>query len=184
MDTVLAQDPLAQETNNFLLPNATIFVELALFLIILFVFSRWIVPPLTRALQDRQDMVRKQIEDSEESVRKLRLAQERYESALAQARGEAAKIRDDARAEAQRIREELREQADREVERIRRRGDEQLAEQRAETVRQLRAEIGGLSTQLAERIVGEPPADDGRRRSTVDRFIADLEPTPTAGGTS
>lgn len=180
MNTVLA----AAGTNNFLLPNATIFVEFALFLGILFVFSRWIVPPLTRALQDRQDMVRQQIEDSEESVRKLRLAQERYDSVLAQARGEAARIRDDARAEAQRIREELREQADREVERIRRHGDEQLAEQRTQTVHQLRAEISGLSTQLAERIVGEPLADDGRRRSTVDRFLADLEPAPTGGGAS
>ncbi len=40
---------------------------------------------------------------------------------------------------------------------------------------QLRTEIGGLATDLAGRIVGESLDDDERARRTVDRFIADLE---------
>ena len=38
----------AEENSNFLVPNATFFVELLLFLVILFIFWRFIVPPLTR----------------------------------------------------------------------------------------------------------------------------------------
>ena len=42
-------------------------------------------------------------------------------------------------------------------------------------MRQLRGEIGGLSVQLAERIIGTSLADDGRRRDTVDAFLAELD---------
>jgi len=171
-------------TTNFLLPNSTFIVELLIFLVILFVFHRYIVPPLSRALKQRQDMVRKQAEDREKAARAVQEAQERYSSALADARAEAASIRDDARAEAARVRAELREQADQEVERIQRQGGEQLAAQRAEAMRRLRSELGGLSVQLAERVVGESFDDDGRRRSTVERFLAELERTPASGGTN
>jgi len=180
VSTVLAQGG----TTNFLLPNSTFIVELLIFLVILFVFHRYIVPPLSRALKQRQDMVRKQAEDREKAARAVQEAQERYSSALADARAEAASIRDDARAEAARVRAELREQADQEVERIQRQGGEQLAAQRAEAMRRLRSELGGLSVQLAERVVGESFDDDGRRRSTVERFLAELERTPASGGTN
>lgn len=173
---------MAAETNNFLVPNATMIVEFLLFLIILFVFYRFIVPPLTKAMGERQEMLRRQAEEREEAARKLAEAQKRYDTALAEARGEAAKIRDEARADAQRIREEMREATDREVEAIRRRGDEQLAEQRRRAVTDLRSEIGGLSTLLAGRILGEPMGSEGPRRSTIDSFLADLEQKQTAGG--
>lgn len=166
---------LAQESNNFLLPNATFFAELFAFAIILWVLYKYVMPPLTKAVKQRQDMIQKQIEDAEETARKLRAAEERYESALAEARTEAAKIRDAARADADKLREELREQALAEVARIRQRGEEQLTSEREQVVRELRADIGGLAVQLAERIVGQTLADDESRRATVDRFLADLD---------
>lgn len=169
-------------SGNFLLPNATIVVELLLFLIVFAVFARWIVPPLSRAMRERDEMVRKQAEDREESARRLKQAEERYESALAEARAEASRIRDEARAEANKVREEMRAETDREVERIRRRGEEQLAAQRAETVRALRSEIGGLSGELARRIAGSSLADDAAQRSTVDRFLAELDEREPASG--
>ncbi|MFC4943894.1 F0F1 ATP synthase subunit B [Pseudonocardia sp. GCM10023141] len=166
----------------FLLPNGTIFVEIILFLIVVLIFTKWIVPPLSKAMQDRQDMVRKQAEDREESARRLKEAEERYEKAMVEARTEAAAIRDEARADAQRIRDEMRAETDREVARIHAQGEEQLAAQRAQAVSALRAEIGGLSTDLAGRILGSPLPSDGDHRSTVDRFLAELEQKQTAEG--
>lgn len=165
-------------SNNFLLPNGTFIAELIAFLIILFVLWRYVVPPLSKSLQQRQDMVQKQVEDAEEAKRQLKAAQERFDQALAEARTEAAKIRDSARADAERIREELREQANAEVERIRQRGQEQLDTQREQVVRQLRGELGGLAVQLAEQLVGQELADDDRKRSTVDAFLAELDELP------
>ena len=166
---------------NFLVPNGTIIAELVAFVIILWVLWKYVVPPLSKSLQDRQDMIQKQVEDSEEAQRRLKAAEERYDQALAEARTEAAKIRDNARADGEHIREELREQASAEVERIRQRGEEQLSAQRDQVVRQLRGELGGLSIQLAEKLVGHELADDDRRRSTVDSFLSELDRMPAAG---
>lgn len=168
-------------TNNFLIPDFTIVIEVLAFLLILFILRKYVWPPLSKAMNDRQAMIRKQVEDSEEATRKLKQAEERYESALAEARTEAARIRDDARADATRIREELKEQAEAEVARIRQRGEEQLASQRDQTVRELRTEIGGLSMQLAERIVGNSLGDESSRRATVDSFLSELEGLPSQG---
>jgi F-type H+-transporting ATPase subunit b len=175
---------MAQSSNNFLLPNATFFAELFAFVVILFVLYRWVLPPLNKALQERQGMIQKQVEDSEEAARRLRAAEERYQSALAEARTEAAKIRDAARADADRIRVELREQADQEVARIHQRGDEQLAAEREQAVRELRSQIGELSLQLASRIVGQELDGTDRRGGTIDRFLEELDEMPERQSTS
>ncbi|MGH3766374.1 MAG: F0F1 ATP synthase subunit B [Pseudonocardiaceae bacterium] len=161
--------------NLFLIPNATFFVELVIFLIVLGVLGRYALPPVKRAMDERRDMVRRQIEESQQATKRLGEAEARYSQALAEARIEAAKIRESARSDAQEIKDELRQQADQEVERIRQRGEEQLANQRDAVVRDLRGEIGKLAVTLAGRIVGETVADDARRTGTVDRFLDELQ---------
>jgi len=161
--------------NLFLIPNATFFVELVIFLIVLGVIWRYVVPPVKRATGERQEMVRRQIQESQQATKRLAEAEARYSAALAEARVEAAKIREAARADAQEIKEEMRQQAEQEVARIRERGAEQLATQRAQVVRELRGELGKLAVTLAGRIVGESVADDARRAGTVARFLDELQ---------
>ncbi len=166
--TVVAQ-------NNFLIPNGTIIVELVIFLVVLWVIWRYVAPPIKRIMQQRQEMVRKQIEESQDASERLAAAERRYSDALDEARTEAAKIREGARAEAQRIKEEMRDQAEQEVAGIRQRGEEQLATQRQQVVRELRSEIGNLAVTLSERMVGDSLADESRRSGTVDRFLDELD---------
>lgn len=161
--------------NLFLIPNATFFLELLIFLLVLGVVWRYVVPPVKRAMNERQEMIRRQIEESERARTRLQEAETRYQEALAEARVEAAKIREAARADSQAIKDEMRQQADQEVARIQQRGEEQLATQRERVVRELRAEVGQLAVELAGRIVGESLTDDARRAGTVDRFLGELE---------
>jgi ATP synthase F0 subunit b len=161
--------------NIFLIPNATFFVELVIFLIVLGVVWRYVVPPVRRAMGERQEMVRRQIQESQRASKRLAEAEARYSEALAEARVEAAKIREAARADAQEIKDEMRQQAEQEVARIGERGAEQLATQREQVVRELRGELGQLAVTLAGRIVGESVADDARRAGTVDRFLDELQ---------
>jgi ATP synthase F0 subunit b len=149
--------------------------ELVAFLLVAFLIYKYVWPALSKMAAQRQDAVQEQVEASEEAARKLEAAQLRFDEAVAEARFEAAKIRDDARADAARIREELREQAEREVERIKQRGAEELAAQRDQIVRQLRAEIGTLSFETAERMVTDALRDKDRQSKTVDRFLGELE---------
>lgn len=176
--------PVLLAQQNFLLPNATFIAELIAFLIILFVLWRYVVPPMQRVMRERQEMVRRQIKESQLASERLEAAEARYRDALAEARTEAARIRDDARADGQRIIDEMRERAQQEADRIRQRGEEQLAQQRDQAVRQLRAEVGQLAVTLAGRIVGESMEDEARRRGTVDRFLDELDAMSERSGSS
>ncbi|MGI8817234.1 MAG: F0F1 ATP synthase subunit B [Pseudonocardia sp.] len=149
--------------------------ELVAFVLVVFLIYRFVWPRLRKTMEERQDAVQRQVQDSEEAVRNLEAAQRRFDEAVAEARQEAAKIRDDARADASHIRDEMREQAEREVERIRQRGEEQLAAQRDQVMRQLRAEIAALSFETARRKVVESLSDDTRRAQTVDTFLGELD---------
>ena len=70
-------------------------------------------------------------------------------------------------------------ETDREVAEIHRRGAEELAEQRSQAVGELRGQIGGLSTDLAGKILGRPVAYDD---ATVVRFLGELDERQTAAG--
>lgn len=169
---------MAQPTvhaSNFLVPNATFFAEVFAFLVILFVLGRYVLPPLRKAMNERQGIIDQQIADADAAKASLAEAQAEYQRALAEARTEATKIRDSARADAIRIADEVRAAAQEESARIVARGEEQLANQRRTVVRELRAEIGTLAVDLAGKIVGESLVDEARSRGTVDRFLAELE---------
>jgi F-type H+-transporting ATPase subunit b len=167
---------VAAEELNPLVPHLSeIIVGTVAFLLLLWLLSRSVFPQFERVYAERTDRIEGGLKRAEEAQEQALALKRQYEEQLAGLRAEAARIRDDARAEGNRIRAELREQAEQEAGRIRQRGEEQLAAQREQTVRSLRSEIGGLSVQLAERIVGTSLADDARRRETVDRFLADLD---------
>jgi F-type H+-transporting ATPase subunit b len=171
-----------EASGNFLLPDWTFVAEFIAFLLILWFIGRYIVPPVSRIMRERQDMVAKQVADSEEATAKLAEAERAYQNALNEARTEAAQIRENARAEAQRTVEDLRAAAQEEQARIVARGEEQLATQRAVIVRELRGEIGTLAVELAEKIVSQRLADDASVSATVDAFLAGLESQDKVAG--
>lgn len=159
----------------FLLPNSTFVVCLLIFVGMLWIFSKFIVPPLAKAMRERDEMLKKQAADRVEAAKRLEQAKERYDSSLAEARAESTKIKDEARADAEKIRQQMRTETDDEVARIRAQGEAQLEEQRSAAVSSLRGEIGGLSTDLAGRIIGTPMGADGPQKSTIESFLAELD---------
>lgn len=170
--------PLA--TENPLIPAIPEIIAAIVFLVILWLLmARFVVPRFEATYQARTEAIQGGIEKAERAQAEAQAALERYNSQLAEARSEAARIREDAKTQGTQILAELREQAQAEAARIRSQGEVQLAAERDQVRAQLRNEIGGLATTLASRIVGESLADDERARRTVDRFIADLEGQPT-----
>jgi F-type H+-transporting ATPase subunit b len=177
--TVLAQ--LAQEdeheTPSPVLPHLEeVILGLVAFLLLLFVMRKYVVPRFENVYSERTEQIEGGIERARAAQSEANRLLEQYKAQLAEARTEAAKIRDDARADAEGIRQDVLAQAREESDRVIAAGREALATERATLVRELRAEIGTLSVELASRIVGEALADEARRAGTVERFLTELEP--------
>jgi F-type H+-transporting ATPase subunit b len=165
--------------SNFLVPNATFIVELIAFAIILYVLAKYVVPPVNRALVNRQASIKRQFDEAEQAKADARKAEEEFRSQLVEARHEASRIREEAREQGAAIIAEMREQAQAESRRIVEHARAQLEADRQQVMTQLRADIGEISTTLAAKIVGESLEDDERRGRTVERFIAELEQDST-----
>jgi len=165
----------AAAPHNFLVPNMTFVVELIAFVIILFVLGKYVIPPVNKAMTDRQEKIRKQFEDLEQARADAKQAEEGFKAQMTEARHEAAKIREEAREQGAAIIADMRKQAQEESDRILNHARAQLEAERQQAVQQLRTEVGAMATELAERIVGESLTDDERRSRTVERFIASLE---------
>jgi F-type H+-transporting ATPase subunit b len=162
---------LAQEApekpDNFLIPNGTFIVESIIILVVLFIFFRFIVPPIKKALQERNELVQKGFEESRAAEEKFRQAEERYQQALAEARTEAARIRDTARAEGQKILDEFRSRTNAEVTDLRQQAAATLAQERDRAMAELEPQVRDLASGLASRVVGEEiaaPKTKGSRR--------------------
>jgi len=98
----------SQAEGNFLMPNGTFFVVLIIFLIVLGVIGTFVVPPISKVLKERDNMVTKTTADNKKSAEQFDAAREDYEAAMADARVKASAFRDEARAELARAGELIR----------------------------------------------------------------------------
>jgi F-type H+-transporting ATPase subunit b len=167
--------PATQADKIFIIPDGTIIFEFVALALLLFLLRRYVLPRLQGAMEERQEMIRRQIDESREAKERLEKAEAEYKQALADARTEAASLREEARSEGKRIIEEMRARAQEEAANIAAAQQRQMEIDRQRTVAELRSEIGQLAVDLAGRIVGESLEDEARRSGTVDRFLAELE---------
>ena len=176
MSNVAALVLAAEGELNPLVPHPVeIVVGTIAFGLLFWLLARSVFPQFEKVYAERTDRIEGGLRRAEEAQEQAAALKRKYEEQLAGLRAEAARIRDDARADGNRIRAELREQAEEEAARIRQRGEEDLARQRQQVQRQLRGEVGGLSVQLAERLIGSSLTDEDRRRQTVDSFLDELD---------
>ena len=170
-----AEESTEHEFNPLLPHTAEIIVGAVAFLLLFLLLRKTVFPMFEKAYAARTEAIEGGIAKAEQAQAEAAAALAQYTAQLAEARAEAARIRDEARAEGKQIVDQMTAEARDAAARIAASNEAALAAQRQQVVTSLRAEIGSLATQLAERIVGESLADDERSRRVVDRFLADLE---------
>lgn len=157
MDQLTVSIVAAEEgggTSNFLLPNGTFFAVLLIFLITLAVIWKWVVPPISKVLAEREAMLAKTAADSRKSAEQVTAAQADYNEAMAGARTEASALRDEARAAGRQVVDSKRAEASGEVAETVRQADEKLSQQGSAAQAELASSVDGLSATLASRILG------------------------------
>ena len=141
-------------TSNFLVPTGTFFVVLIIFLIVLGVIGKWVVPPVSKALRERDAMVKHTVEDTRAAADQFAAADQDYQAEMAKARGEASKLRDEARAEGRKVLEDMRGRASEQVASTLQQADSELKEQALSIQADLRSSVENLSETLASRVLG------------------------------
>lgn len=154
---------------------STFIGQLIGFAVIVWVITKFVVPPIKRLMADQKQTVRNQLDESAKAAKRLAEADKFHAARVAEAKVEAAHIVEEARTDSVRIEEQLRTQADIDAERIKVQGGEQVLLLRSQLIRQLRGDLGAESVSRAAELVRAHVADPGALAATVDRFLDELD---------
>ena len=154
--SILAASEAAEEggQSNFLIPNGTFFFVLIIFLIVLGVIAKWVVPPISKVLHEREAMVTKTAQDNRRAAELRAAADADYLRVMAQGRRDATGIREAARAEGRQIVEEARARASGEVNTMLQQAQQELTQQAQAITTDLQASVETLASRLASRVLG------------------------------
>lgn len=145
------------------------------FALIVFLFWKFVRPPLSRAVGNQKDTIERHVAESEEAKARLADAQAAHDRALAEAKAEAAELHASALEDAKAIREDIKAQADAEVRRITEHGKSQVELTRANLVRRLRTDLGLTAIDGAGKLVRSHLSDEQNQSASIDRVIGELE---------
>lgn len=150
--------------------NATLFVQIGVFLALWWFTAKFVWPPITKALDERAQRVAEGLAAADRAKSELAAAQRRVDQEIAAARASATDVRAGAERQAAQLLEEARADAARIVAEAQRRAEQEaeLAAQRARD--QLREQVAQLAVAGAERILRKE-IDAGRHAA----LLADLK---------
>jgi F-type H+-transporting ATPase subunit b len=134
--------------------NATFIGQIIVFLILLWFFNKFVVPPLAKANADRQKKIAEGLAAAERGQKDLDDAHARAEAIVREARERANQIVDQANRRSNEVVEQAKSQATVEKERIVASARAEAATETSRARDQLRREVGALAVAGASKLLG------------------------------
>ena len=123
--------------------------------ILFFALSYFLFNPVQKALKNRSEKIKTEIENAKKNETEAIALKEQYEKKLADTRVEVERIMDEARKNAKRSSEEIIEKAKVEANNIVARGNKEIEQEKAKATDELKNQVINISTLLATKIVKE-----------------------------
>src|SRR6202163_3895230 len=160
-------------SNNFLIPNATLIVEVVAFLIVLGVIGRYVLPVLNKTLEERQEQIRTPLEAAEKARIEAAEASAQRQETLDEARRQAREIVAQANKAAERISAQAEERGRQEYDRLVSRAEAEIAAARQRAVDEVSSKVGALVISVARQVIGRE-IDASSHRALIDEAVAAL----------
>lgn len=160
--------------SNFLIPNGTLIVEIIVFLLVLAFVARYVLPPLNRALEARQQQIKASLEAADEAKAEADATRAERERILDEARQQARDAIGQANATAERLRQDATERAQQEYDRIVAAADTDIALARQRAIDEVAGQVGALVMQVARQVIGRE-VDAAAHRALIDEAVAALQ---------
>ena len=143
--------------------SSLIFWELVSFGILLWVLSKFALPPILEALEVRERKIRESIDQAEQNRANAAQNLQEYEAKLRGAAQEAESIVAEARNKAQRLLEENEQRLRTESERIKTETSQEIERERRKALQNIRGEAADLALLVAEKVLARSLSDDDNR---------------------
>jgi len=140
--------------NPLVQPDPGLFIwPIATFLVLLFLLAKFAWRPLLKALEGRQEAIKRSLEDADKAKQELARLQQESTRIIDQARGDAEGILAKTRGDADRLREELKIRAKEEADTIIRNARQQIQMETRQALQQVRSEVADISVMIASKLL-------------------------------
>ena len=157
--------------NPLVQPDPGLFIwTIVTFLVLLALLAKFAWKPLLQALDSRQEMIRKALQDAQQAKQELERLNKESAQIIAQARLEADAIIGRSRADADRLKEDLKQQARTEAATVVRNAERQIQLETARALEQIRHEAVDLSVMIASKLIGRNLTKEDNERLIEDAF--------------
>ena len=140
----------------FLLPNGTFFVELVIFVVLIVVIGKKIIPPINKAMAERQERVRASLDAADQARADAVAADDERRAVLEEARQTAREVVAQANRTAEEVRVDAQARGQAEFERIVGGAEAQVALARQSAVEDAANRLGEIAMDVVERVIGRP----------------------------
>ena len=164
----------------FLLPNGTFFIELAVSLVLIFLIYKYVLPPINKALEERQEKIRESLEAADRAKADAEAADDERRSVLEEARHQAREIVATANRTAEQVRTDAQARGQSEYERIVANAEIEVALARQRAVEEAAARMGEIVIDVVERIIGREVTHEAHR-DLIDEAVQALRADTTGG---
>jgi F-type H+-transporting ATPase subunit b len=168
---LLAVEEVEVKARNPILPEGKEILWAVISFVIVFGVLAWKAwPAIKKALKDREERIRGDLERAEQARLEAETSLEEYRRQLAEARNEASKIIEEARAAAEQVREERIAAIDGEIAEHRARAAEDIRLATERAMSELQGRVSQLSIELAEKVV-ERNLDRDTQIQLIENYI-------------
>ena len=153
--------------------NATLLVQMITFALFVWFTMKFVWPPITSALEERQQKISDGLAAAERGEREYELAQMKVSESLKDAKAQANEIVEKATKRGNQIIDEARQHAKDEADRQVKQAKEQIAQEINHAKDELRKQVAGLAVIGAEKIL-QREVDASDNSDILDKLIKEL----------
>ncbi len=167
----------------FLVPNGTFIIELVISILLILAVYKWVLPPINKAMEERQEKIRASLESADQARADAEAADDERRTVLEQARQQAREIVTTANRTAEQVRTDAQARGQSEYERIVGNADVEIALARQRAVEEAASRMGEVVMEVVERVIGREVNLDVHR-DLIDEAVTALreEPDGAAAG--
>jgi len=170
-------------TSVFLLPNGTFFIELVTVAVILLLMTKYILPPLNKALESRQEKIRESLAAADAAKAEAAAAGDERHQLLTAAREQAREIVAAAQATSDQVKVEAAGRGQAEYDRIIANANVEVDTARQRAIDEASSRIGEVVFELVNQIVGRE-VDESSHQDLVREAVAALNVEAARGPTN
>ncbi len=152
---------------------STLLLQIANFLILAYILTRFLFQPLKKMLDKRASQVTKAMDEAAKATREAEDLRLEYEEKRENIDAEIVALKNEARIVIDETRQQMLQEAYQEIDAMRARAREEIEQQRADALRLHRSEIGGLVATLTRRVM-EDALNPQLHQAYLDAFLYQL----------